>query len=123
MKQDDKIKMLRMKLDISLEAVKECERMATKDMLNWIEAQARAYMRQYPDLLEFVMAMGMVDFTYAQQPDDTPDELYRGPAQENEGDERVRDFLLAIGEHHGQGLHITGYPMRFTAEGEVRNDW
>lgn len=80
-------------------AVKEYERMA------------REIMRKHPNLVEFMNGMGRVFFVDKNgDMIHTNDRSYLSP---------IDDFLCEWDEQ----LHLTGDPMRFTADGPVVRDW
>lgn len=82
-----------------------------------VEFMARKILREHPVLKEFVMAMGAVTFVSTQPG--------RGQAEMSIGlEERsymrpLKDFI----DEWDNILHLTGVPMRFTADGPKVTDW
>jgi hypothetical protein len=92
----------------------------------FVEIEARKILKTHPNLDEFVMGMGGWFFTRKigtigrHRMKVIPEEsntIYDNPKY-------IEHSPLAnfLGEWDSD-LHITGYPMRFTATGPIRTDW
>ncbi len=82
--------------------------------LKEIENLARLTLKNYTNLHEFVMSMGRWGFTTKDNDHISPE---YGPK------EKCFELVEAfINEHDGK-FGFTGYPMRFTLNSPVRNDW
>ena len=79
--------------------------------LKHVEDLARGLMRERPELHEFVMGMGIWSFG-------GPD----GDSYHNDDIEDIDELEDFIAEWD-EVFHLTGEPMRFTAEGEKRTEW
>lgn len=86
----------------------ELEKMA----LHELERRARVAMRRDPSAVEFVMGMGAVFFRMKNGKD--ADYTTSRPALRP-----VFDLLAEWDDY----LHLTGTPMRFTADGPVIKEW
>lgn len=83
----------------------------TNMALQEVEDRARRILRRHSSLTEFFMAMGTAFFVTTEGTTISPHErAYMRP---------VADFL----SEWDRELHLTGTPMRFTADGEVITDW
>jgi hypothetical protein len=79
--------------------------------LQEVEDRARRILRRHPPLTEFCMAMGTAFFvTTGGSTLGTDDRAYM---------RSLDDFLREWDDF----LHLTGHPMRFTADGDVVTDW
>lgn len=79
--------------------------------LQEVEDRARRILRRHPPLTDFVMAMGTAFFLTTDGSTLDPHErAYMRP---------LADFLVEWDDF----LHLTGCPMRFTAEGDRVTDW
>lgn len=76
-----------------------------------VERMAREVLRKRPDIHEFVNAMGATFFVDEEGNNEYPFEI-------EEADE-LNEFLMEW-DHK---FHISGDPMRFTAEGPKVTDW
>ena len=91
--------------------------------INLIEKEARKILVADPELQEFIMAMGSCYFTTTN-----PDRGYRinsgtGILDETDKEEDFQlEFFEMIYELNDQ-FKVTGCPMRFTAKGELNNNW
>lgn len=83
-----------------------------------IESRARSLMHEYPELEEFIMAMGRASFIYKGD-DISPDELDVKCGVKYSRSKPFADLIYKYDEM----FNITGEPMRFTAEGPKVTDW
>ena len=104
-------KLLLARLDHAKAAEAAARTEVDKILLELIELRARAYMKDNPEVKEFVMAMGSATFN------DGKNCLYDSDLPP--GSEAVFDLINKYDEDY----HITGVPMRFTATGPVVTDW
>ena len=75
-----------------------------------VEAEARKILKKHKSLDEFVMCMGSGFFTDANEP------------MEDEKFEYFRSFFKMLYDLN-DSCKVCGFPMRFTADGEVIHDW
>lgn len=89
-----------------------------KEGISAIEIMAREALAEYPEFHEFIMAGGNVQFTRYN------DEISVGFYDDDEIEQYplIKQLYDFIGEwdHY---LHFTGWPMRFTANGNVVRNW
>lgn len=77
-----------------------------------LRERARQILREHENLGEFVMAMGTAMFTV------------KGPGIPlSVGDRRYFKPVLDVLDKYDSILHLTGEPMRFTADGPIVTDW
>ena len=93
----------------TLETINELYSEAFGLAITLIEAEARKILFDDPALNEFVMAMGGCFFTTTTQ-------------ILEEDDIDCEEFFVLVNNLNEQ-FNIMGYPMRFTATGEVIRDW
>lgn len=85
---------------------------ATELGLEYVEQEARKALRRCTTLDEFIMCMGSASFT-----DKKGNNLY-----DHELPKTAFELIVFIEEVDPE-LHLTGNPMRFTAEGEKITNW
>jgi len=90
----------------SIEALYEAAR---QKALMELEEEARKILKNHKNLQEFIMCMGNAWFL-DNDGNEVEDKAYMRP---------VNDILEAWDEY----LKLTGEPMRFTWDGEVRRNW
>lgn len=93
--------------------VRKHMRDATRIAVELVEGHARRILRTHANLDEFVMGMGRAFFTLKGDDKtnlDTDERRYFKPI-----DDLLHEF--------DQELHITGIPMRFTADGPKITNW
>lgn len=85
-------------------------------LLAHIESEARSIMRKHRNLTEYVQGMGTWFFVDARR------EKY-GQECVDESDLAYLYSFWKIFDDYDEAFHITGWPMRFTADGPVINNW
>ena len=92
----------------TLKQIESLMEQASNLAIKLIESEARKILKQHPNLDTFIMAMGSAFFNDNN-----------GPVYElkylNKFEEMVNDL--------NNDLNICGYPMMFTVDSEVQNDW
>lgn len=91
--------------------LQEIHNQAFKLALEIVEERARKILQSHKNLEEFCMGMGTWFFN-----DKDGTHFYDG---NDKFTKRLADFM----DNWDIYLHLTGHPMRFTAEGPVINDW
>jgi len=93
--------------------VESIETKAGELALKEVVRMARQIMRSHPEIKEFVMGMGGWHFSYGDPSFRCPNENYMKFSK------RLAKFI----EKWDDRFQLTGCPMRFTADGEIRHDW
>lgn len=132
----------------TLRKINELYDYAQKLEIELIESEARKILMADPDLDEFIMAMGRAFFTYKaggkydlfsytdeeliamEEGDDPRIEFIYGNNTGGLGNEGgiihnenfQKEFFDMIDDMNSQS-NVMGYPMRFTANGPVKNKW
>ncbi len=83
---------------------------ARKLAIAHVEASARKILQDHPNLDEFVMGMGTCFFNEGKENLGPEQRAYMRP---------LSDFI----DDWDETLHMTGIPMRFTANGPKITDW
>ena len=86
-----------------------------------VEKKARAILRHHPNLDEFIMAMGGWVFTRKDK-DNSGCSMVIHACMTDKVPKYMKGLQNFIDEWDGV-LRMTGYPMRFTAEGDIKKDW
>ena len=95
----------------TLKQIEDLYEQASELALQLIESEARKLMRCHPNLNEFVMCMGSSFFT------DKNNDII-----ENWLFKYMEPFNVLVNDLDDI-FHITGTPMRFTADGPVETNW
>ena len=97
----------------TLETINELYSEASGLAITLVEKEARKILFDDPALNEFVMAMGSCFFTTT-----TP-----GRSEILEEDDMDCEEFFVLVSNLNEQFNILGYPMRFTATGDVIRDW